>query len=147
MVDPLTTENIIGEITERGKKREKLLLFLICLSWNLEVQTSNLLLVKNPLKAFLEPWIYLLMALLLPDRVNSIPLSVYVNDHWIFSCAITNFCFTWDSKDRAPLQTSFYNNLKGQLKERLDPEEKDLYMKHFNDAASVILPECLWSSP
>lgn len=51
------------------------------------------------------------------------------------------------SKDRAPLQTSFYNNLKGQLKERLDPEEKDLYMKHFNDAASVILPECLWSSP
>lgn len=51
------------------------------------------------------------------------------------------------SKDRAPLQTSFYNNLKGLLKERLDLEEKDLYMKHFNDAASVILPECLWSSP
>ncbi|KAK9736766.1 hypothetical protein QE152_g11328 [Popillia japonica] len=40
------------------------------------------------------------------------------------------------SKDRTPLQTSFYNNLKRQLKERLDAGEQDLYIRHFNDVPS-----------
>lgn len=153
-VDPLTTENIISEIAEREKRKNNIIIFNLP-----ELESGGR---DEQLASDKESIQTILGTLNIPSdgvtstrlgkfdptqRIRKRPLKLKLRNHdEVISVLrdtkkikeIEKFKSVSLSKDRTPLQTSFYNNLKRQLKERLDAGEQDLYIRHFNDVPKIV---------
>lgn len=154
VVDPLVTENIISEIAEREKRKNNIIIFNLP---ELESASRDEQLASDQesVQSILET-LNIPSGDVIPVRLGKFdptqhprkrPLKFKLrNQDDVITILreskkiklIERFKSISFSKDRTPLQTSFYNNLKQQLKERLDAGETDLYIKHFNDIPKIV---------